>query len=203
MKALTLALAVALVAAVVAVGLAQRPEVPDIGAAVAAPESRGVGLAQQRAELARAPEPLASLYARGGGLVDATADDVEARLQELRGTPVVLNKWASWCGPCRTEAPFFQQAVARYGDRVAFVGVNSGDDRDSARAFLRDLPVAYPSFFDPDEEIAEAVGAPRGYPITVFLTARGERFVHQGAYATPQRLAEDVERYALNTRSGA
>ncbi|HEV2753277.1 MAG TPA: TlpA disulfide reductase family protein [Solirubrobacteraceae bacterium] len=203
MKALTLLLAVALVGAVVAVGLGQRPDGPDVGAAVAAPEPRRVGLAQQRAAVADAPEPLASLYARGGGLVDATAGEVEARLEELRGTPVVLNKWASWCGPCIAEFPFFQQAVARYGDRVAFLGLNSGDDRGSARTFLRDLPIVYPSFFDPEEEIAEAVGAPRGYPITVFLTAQGERFVHQGAYATPQRLAQDIERYALGARPGA
>jgi len=203
MKALTILLAVALVGAVVAVGLAQRPDVPDIGAAVAAPEPRGVSLAQQRAAVAGAPEPLASVYARGGGLVDAGADEVEDRLEELRGTPVVLNKWASWCGPCRSEAPFFQQAVERYGDRVAFLGVNSRDDRASARAFLRELPVAYPSFSDPDEEIAEAVGAPRGFPITVFITPRGERYVHQGGYATAQQLAEDIERYALDTRPGA
>jgi len=203
MKALTLVLAVALVAAVVAVGLAQRPDVPDPGAAVAAPEARGVGLARQRAAVAEAPEPLASLYARGNRLVDASPDGAQARLQKLRGTPVVLNKWASWCGPCRSEAPFFQQAVERYGDRVAFLGVNSRDDRASARAFLRELPVAYPSFFDPDEEIAEAVGAPRGFPITVFITPQGERYVHQGGYATAQRLAEDIERYALGTRPGA
>ena len=73
----------------------------------------------------------------------------------LRGYPVVVNVWASWCGPCRFEFPHFQRAAAAYGKRVAFLGIDSQDSDDAAATFLREEPVPYPSYTDPDEEIAD------------------------------------------------
>ena len=73
----------------------------------------------------------------------------------MKGYPVVVNQWASWCGPCRAEFPWFQNASAKYGKKVAFLGVDSQDSDDAAKTFLGEYPVPYPSYTDPDKEIAE------------------------------------------------
>lgn len=208
MKGAALLLAVVLVACVVVVGLAQRPGAAQApsggGASAATPRDAGASLAQQQAAVAGAPEPLAGLYAQPSALLEGGAQALEARLAELEdaGVPVVVNKWASWCGPCRYEVPFFQEAVVRYGDRVAFLGLNSADEPAPAEGFLEQFPVAYPSYVDPREALARDIGAGRGFPVTVFLDGEGGRYVAQGAYATPARLAGDIERYALGSGSG-
>ena len=197
-------LAVAIVAAVVVIALAQRPGVaqgPAGDGATATPQDAGASLDEQLAAVAGAPEPLAGLYAQPSALLEDGAQGFETRLAELQdaGVPVVINKWASWCAPCRYEAPFFQEAVVRYGDRVAFVGINAADEPAPAEGFLEEFPVAYPSYVDPREALARDVGAGRGFPVTVFLDGEGGRYVAQGAYATPARLAGDIERYALRS----
>src|ERR671936_853689 len=68
----------------------------------------------------------------GGG-----AAAFRARLRGLRGHPVVVNKWASWCGPCRSEFPYFQRLGVELGRRVAFLGVDGNDNDSDSRRFLR------------------------------------------------------------------
>jgi cytochrome c biogenesis protein CcmG/thiol:disulfide interchange protein DsbE len=207
-KSAALLFAVVLVAAVVVSGLAQRPgaaQGPAGGGASATPRDAGASLGEQQAAVAGAPEPLAGLYAQPSALLEGGADALEDRLAELEeaGVPVVINKWASWCAPCRYEVPFFQEAVTRYGDRVAFLGLNSADAPAPAAGFLETFPLAYPSYVDPREGLARDIGAGRGFPVTVFLDGEGGRYVAQGAYATPARLAGDIERYALGSGSGS
>ncbi|MCP9490374.1 MAG: TlpA family protein disulfide reductase [Solirubrobacteraceae bacterium MAG38_C4-C5] len=207
MKGAALLFAVVLVAAVVVVGLAQRPgaaQGPAANRASATPRDAGAALDEQQAAVAGAAEPLAGLYAQPSELLEGGAQALEARLAELEdaGVPVVVNKWASWCAPCRYEVPFFQEAVVRYGDRVAFLGLNAADEPAPAQGFLDEFPVAYPSYVDPRESLARDIGAGRGFPVTVFLDGEGGRYVAQGAYATPARLAEDIERYALGAGTG-
>jgi len=147
--------------------------------------------------LADAPPRLAELYAEGDALLSGGVDAYEARLADLRGHPVVVNKWASWCGPCRFEFPFFQSLAAKRGDEVAFLGVDSNDSEDAANTFLEDYPVPYPSFSDPDEEIARAIGADFAFPSTVFYDDSGEVvFTKIGPYESERELAADIERYA-------
>ena len=102
----------------------------------------------------------------------------EQRLAELKGHPVVINKWASWCGPCRAEFPAFQQLATERGKEIAFLGLNSGDTTQPAREFLAEYPIPFPSYVDPDEKIAREIEAPANYPITVFVDARGRDRVH-------------------------
>jgi thiol-disulfide isomerase/thioredoxin len=136
--------------------------------------------------------------AKAGHILDGGKQAFERRLLSLRGRPVVVNKWASWCGPCRFEFPFFQRVGTRMEGKVAFLGLNSGDHRADAEKFLRQFPVPYDHFEDPNEKIANAVGAPANYPITLFYDASGDQtFVHQGGYAKESRLIADIERYAL------
>ena len=146
----------------------------------------------------RAQSALADVRARANQLLPASPDDFDAWMKALRGHPVVVNQWASWCGPCRYEFPFFERQAKALGDRVAFLGVNSKDGRDAAAAFLRRHPVPFPHLFDPDAEIAREFRGGRSWPTTAFYRASGElAFTHQGSYATEKDLATDIRRYAL------
>jgi cytochrome c biogenesis protein CcmG, thiol:disulfide interchange protein DsbE len=149
-----------------------------------------------QAPSAHLPPELARLESQANELIDGGPEAFEQRLAELDGTPVVVNKWASWCGPCRAEFPFFQsQAEARAG-KVAFIGVNSGDNDGDAAAFLDEFPVPYPSYLDPDLEVAEVFNGVAAFPSTAFYDRRGELvYLKQGGYATEEQLADDIERY--------
>jgi thiol-disulfide isomerase/thioredoxin len=149
------------------------------------------------AELRDAPPPLAALYDEANELLEGGAPAFEARLEELRGYPVVVNKWASWCGPCRHEFPWFQSLSAEHGDEVAFLGVNSNDGSETAADFLADYPLPYPSYVDPKLEVAAVFDAPTEFPATAFYDSDGElRFVRRGGYGDEAELEADIERYA-------
>jgi cytochrome c biogenesis protein CcmG/thiol:disulfide interchange protein DsbE len=148
--------------------------------------------------LAGAPAPLAALYQQPNRLLDGGVDAYEARIEELRGYPIVVNVWASWCGPCRFEFPAFQKLSAKYGKHVAFLAIDSQDSDDAARTFLEEEPVPYPSYTDPDEEIARTIGADLGLPDTAFYSRDGKLvFLKQGPYENEAELLADVQRHAL------
>jgi len=148
--------------------------------------------------LAGAPKPLAKLYAGGDRLVSGGTGAFQSQLDALRGHPVVVNVWASWCEPCRKEFPYLQHLSAKYGKRVAFVGVDTQDDDAAARTFLSELPLPYPSYTDPGQDIARSLGATVGLPDTVYFDASGKRvFVKQGQYASEDEFAADIKRRAL------
>lgn len=148
--------------------------------------------------LAGAPRPLAAVHEQANELLPGGVDAFEGRLAALRGYPVVVNVWASWCGPCRLEFPYFQQLAAELGRRVAFLGVDVQDTDEAASRFLEEKPVPYPSYTDPEGRIAESMGAGLGLPDTAFYDRRGEQ-VHlkRGPYADAPELRADIERYAL------
>ena len=148
--------------------------------------------------LAGAPKPLAKIYAQGDRLVSGGTSAFGSQLRALRGHPVVVNVWASWCEPCRMEFPYLQRLSAKYGKRVAFVGVDTNDNDAAARTFLAELPLPYPSYTDPNEDIAQSVGATVGLPDTAYYDASGKQvFVKQGQYASEGDFAADIKRYAL------
>ncbi|WP_412061260.1 TlpA family protein disulfide reductase [Rubrivirga sp. IMCC45206] len=104
-------------------------------------------------------------------------------LAGLRGRTVVVDLWATWCGPCIAEIPHLQALVADYGDRIAFVSINvdavtGGQDVDGVRAFMVDHGVDYPVLHDdPDRPLASAFGV-GGYPAKFLVGADGTFFVH-------------------------
>jgi cytochrome c biogenesis protein CcmG, thiol:disulfide interchange protein DsbE len=155
--------------------------------------------------LAGAPAPLASLYRQGNELLPGGVDAYERRIATLRGHPAVVNVWASWCGPCRFEFPHFQQAAAAYGKRVAFLGIDSEDSDEAASTFLAEEPVPYPSYTDPDKDVADSIGASLGLPDTAFYDRDGELvYLKQGPYDDYAELSADIQRFALGdeTKSG-
>ncbi|MBA2631014.1 MAG: TlpA family protein disulfide reductase [Thermoleophilaceae bacterium] len=148
------------------------------------------------AKLQDAPPPLAALYKQPSKLLKGGQDGYEDALRKLRGYPVVVNAWASWCGPCRFEFPFFQRQAAKRGKEVAFLGINSGDNDGDAMRFLDEYPLPFPSYKDPDQKILGRVKAV-GLPSTIFYDRKGKLgFLHQGVYADEAKLAADIERYA-------
>jgi thiol-disulfide isomerase/thioredoxin len=156
------------------------------------PESKAVDYDEA---LADAPPPLARLYEQGDALLPGGKDAYERQIEALEGYPVVINVWASWCGPCRYEFPFFQSQAAKRGAEVAFLGIDSDDADEAAETFLEDFPLPYPSFRDPDREIFNALDA--NFPSTVFYDRRGELVhTHIGPYRDEQELAAAIRRYA-------
>jgi cytochrome c biogenesis protein CcmG, thiol:disulfide interchange protein DsbE len=124
-------------------------------------------------------------------------DAFKAKIEKERGTPVVVNKWASWCGPCRLEFPFFRDQAKKRKGQVVFLGVNSNDNTGNAEDFLKEEPVPYKHFEDPKLEIAAVFNAVQAFPATAFYDSKGElAFVHQGGYSNEDALAEDIDRYA-------
>ncbi len=150
--------------------------------------------------LAGSPPPLAALHSQANELLPGGTGAYERRVAALKGYPVVANVWASWCGPCRFEFPVLQKLSARYGKRVAFLGVDSQDSDDAAKTFLEEAPVPYPSYTDPDKKIADSLGATLGLPDTAFYDRAGKLvYLKQGPYAHDSELEADVRRYALGS----
>lgn len=98
--------------------------------------------------------------------------------EDLEGRPAVVNLWASWCGPCREEAPAFERVWRRYReDGLQVIGVNTRDHDDTARAFAEEYGVTYPILRDPDQELVrqleEISGISDALPQTFFVASDG------------------------------
>lgn len=112
--------------------------------------------------------------------------------RELRGTPFVLNFWASWCVPCREEAPLLQRTWERARRQgVLFVGLNMQDVREDARAFLDEFGIDFLNIRDPTNSIARSYET-RGIPETFFISARGEIVGHVVGVVSRQQLVDGV-----------
>jgi thiol-disulfide isomerase/thioredoxin len=96
----------------------------------------------------------------------------QALLAQQRGTPVIVNIWASWCTPCQAETPEIVAAHASWGNRVRFIGVDAQDNVGDATSFLAQYSVPYPSVFDPSNAIAVSFGL-FSPPATLFFDADG------------------------------
>jgi cytochrome c biogenesis protein CcmG/thiol:disulfide interchange protein DsbE len=142
---------------------------------------------------------LRKLEAQANQLLDGGPSAFRNRLAKLRGVPVVVNQWASWCDPCRFEFPFFERQAKKHRGTVAFLGVDSQDSRDDAEEFLQEFPVPFPHFYDKDASIARLFDGGRAWPTTAFYNADGKLTkTHLGAYAIEAKLEADIRRYALD-----
>ena len=148
-------------------------------------------------KLAAAPAPLNGLYAQANQLLGGGKSAFDQRIDTLKGHPVVVNKWASWCVPCQSEFPVFQSVAADKGTQVAFLGLDGRDVDTAAKRFLAKRPLPFPSYTDPDDEIATKRKIAVGFPMTMFLDREGKvAFIHTGQYKSPADLLRDIDRYA-------
>ena len=103
------------------------------------------------------------------------------RLSEYRGDVVMINFWATWCGPCRQEMPLLDELYQRYS-RVGFnlLGVNIDDDSRRAMQMIEELGVDFPVLFDATKRVSEMYDVD-AMPVTVIVDREGTvRYVHQG-----------------------
>ena len=114
-------------------------------------------------------------------------------LQAHGGKPVVVNFWASWCVPCRKEMPGFAATHEALGDKVAFIGIDNKDYRDSAREFASKMGVRYPSGFDPGGRVAADYGL-IGMPTTVFISADGRLLESRTGEISSDELRRTISR---------
>ena len=119
------------------------------------------------------------------------------------GHPVVVNKWASWCGPCREEFPWLQQAPPKLRQAGRLPRRRLPGPDDAAKTFLDEFPLPYPSYTDPDQEIGKACCEAGRRPSRHQLLRPSGKLVYtqQGAYASQADLTADIRRYALGTES--
>jgi cytochrome c biogenesis protein CcmG/thiol:disulfide interchange protein DsbE len=178
--------AVALVAVVV-IGLSQA------GGSRTENAAAGFDLEAAKQQLQGAPAPLAALHGQSNAILP---DGFDRAVDDLEGHPIVVNKWASWCRPCRAEFPIFQRVATERGKEVAFLGLNAEDKRPAAESFLSERPLPYPSYEDPDEKISRELRAAKFFPMTIFIDERGEtEFVKAGEYTSAAELEADIDKY--------
>lgn len=150
------------------------------------------------ADLAGSPAPLAAIHAQADQLLGGEPA-LAARIRSLRGYPIVINAWGSWCAPCRAEFPLLAAASAQYGRRVAFLGADVNDDTSDAETFLSQHPVSYPSYqMDADNINGIVPQGLIGTPSTIFINKAGRiAAVHTGQYDSQGTLDSDIETNAL------
>lgn len=178
-----------------------------IAAAMLTAACTGGGEASSGGSAPPARAPLAAgvacpVPARAGAGAGATLPDVRLdclggpgriSLRELPATPVVLNLWASWCGPCRAEMPALQRVHRAAGGRVLFLGIDTRDGQDAGRSFLQDFGVTYASLTDPAGTALNELGG-RGLPLTVVLAADGRVLDRTLGGISQDKLAGVLER---------
>jgi cytochrome c biogenesis protein CcmG/thiol:disulfide interchange protein DsbE len=115
----------------------------------------------------------ASIGTQAPDFAVADLDGNPVRLADLRGRPVIVNFWASWCGPCVDEFPVLQEAAREHGpDGLAIVGIVFRDNSEAARSFMSRIGASWPAAMDPGEDIAERYGI-FGPPESFFIDADG------------------------------
>jgi len=127
----------------------------------------------------------------GPPLPDTNATEVIALL-ETSTQPVVINVWASWCIPCRSEAPLLERAHAQFGDDIRFIGINVADTQSAARQFIAEFGLSFENLFDAPRTVPAALGG-SGVPLTFFFAPGGELVHYQPGVIDERTLALQID----------
>jgi cytochrome c biogenesis protein CcmG/thiol:disulfide interchange protein DsbE len=178
--------ALALFLALLAYGLAKKSPNDTIDERLA--EGRSASAPGFSLELLTAGEPPAGLRE----VIASAASDGQVALKDLRGTPVVLNFWASWCRPCEAEAPVLERAWQRSGKGgTLFLGLDIQDLRGDAREFASRFGITYPTVRDPGKKSLKNYGA-TAVPETFFISRDGRVVAHVIGAVSAQQLDTGV-----------
>ena len=162
--------------------------------------------ALSRGESVAAPGFTLSALAEGRDAGDAwakAASDGDVSLSELRGTPLVLNFWASWCDPCRAEAKVLEKAWKQQsGNDVLFLGLDAQDAREDARDFISQFGLTFPHVRDPGNDTQRAWGV-TGLPETYFIAADGSVVGHVIGTVDDDQLRDGIEAARSGRPAGA
>lgn len=189
---------------IMVVGACSEQPVTRSGGEPSAPSSSAVSvkpdadLAKQKAAAGIAdcpPSDPAVAPLETDGLPDVELDclggGTPVRLAGLRGKPMIINIWAQWCGPCRTEAPFLAEVAGKKQDDLLILGIDYADPRpELAIDFAEAASWTYPQLVDQDHVIKEPMQI-LGPPITYFVGADGQvRFRHSGPFTSAQQIRD-------------
>ena len=136
---------------------------------------------------------------------DFTFYDIDGNahtLSELQGKPVILNFWASWCGPCKSEMPDIQAAFEEYGDEIHFALVNltdgNSETEETASAYIAGQGYTFPVYYDREPEGAKALAGAEAYkvnsiPVTYFIDAQGNIVAYASGMMSAARLQQGID----------
>ncbi|TFG76593.1 MAG: TlpA family protein disulfide reductase [Thermodesulfobacteriales bacterium] len=122
--------------------------------------------------------------------LESLGGNEEIGLENFKGKPIVINFWATWCGPCKQEIPFFEKTWKEYKDKgVVFIGIDVMDDKENAVEFIETLGISYTNLYDPSGKTSNAYGVV-ALPATFFIDKNGNIAVkHYGSF-----LGSDAEK---------
>lgn len=160
----------------------------------------GATAARDQAIQGRPPhlnQALQQLHEQQGQLLDGGQAAFHRRIADLRGVPVIVHQWASWCALCRAELALIADAADQAQDRFAVLGVNAQDTRPNAAAATATADLPYPQYFDIEARIARSLGVGRTWPSTAFFSPGGTLVhLHTGAYGSYEQFRRELLRYA-------
>ena len=129
------------------------------------------------------------------------AAEEEVKLSDFAGKPVILNFWASWCGPCKSEMPYFQNMYDTYGEDVVFMMVNLTGGRetvDTALDYIQDAEYTFPVYFDTEQDAAYAYYV-SSIPATYFIDAEGNLAAYGVGALQEENILQGLELLGIDT----
>jgi len=142
-----------------------------------------------------APGPQATQGGKAPAFRLTSLEGQQIALADLEGKVVVLDFWATWCGPCRQQAVILEDMHQKLGQKVVFLGINVGESKSTVASYAKRAPFPYQILLDQNQQIATQYGA-GGLPTLVVIDPKGEVVLHNVGVTSASRLAEAIQNAA-------